>query len=49
MPIWHDMFQWKIDEIYKELPNVFCIADKIFIAGYDTDGRDNNIMLKQVT
>ena len=32
------MFQQKIDEIIKDLPNVFGIADNILIVGY-SDGR----------
>ena len=36
------MFQRKIDEIFKDLPNVFGIADDILIAGYDSDGKDHN-------
>ena len=31
------MFQRKIDEIFKDLPNVFDIADDILVLGYDTD------------
>ena len=30
-----DMLQRKIDEIFKDLPNVFCIADDIFDVRYD--------------
>ena len=30
-----DMFQWKIDEIFKGVPNIFGIADDICIVGYD--------------
>ena len=32
-----NMFQRKINEIFKELPNVFRIADDIQVAGYDDD------------
>ena len=31
------MFQRKLDDISKELPNVFGIADDILIVGYDND------------
>ena len=37
-----DMFQCKIDEIFKKLLGVFCIADEIFIVGYDADGKDHD-------
>ena len=40
-----DMFQWKIKEIFKNLPNVFSTADDILAVGYDTDGKDHNEML----
>ena len=30
-----DMFQRKIDEIFKDLPNVFGIADDILAVGYE--------------
>ena len=39
------MFQWKTDEIFKDLPNVFHIADDILIAAYDVDGKDHDRML----
>ena len=32
-----DMFQRKIDEIFKDMPNVFGIADDILVAGYEAD------------
>ena len=34
-----DMFQSKIDEIFKNMPNVFGIAVDILDAGYEADGR----------
>ena len=34
------MFQHKIDEIFKDLPNVLGIADDILVVGYDSDGKD---------
>ena len=36
------MFQWKIDEIFKELPNVFSIADDILAVWYNSNGRDHD-------
>ena len=35
------MFQRKIDEMLKDLPNVFGIADDILVVGYDADGKDH--------
>ena len=37
-----DMFQRKIDEIFKDLPNVFGIADDILVVRYDIDGKDHD-------
>ena len=37
-----DMFQWKIDEIFNDMPNVFGIADNILVIGYDKDGADHD-------
>ena len=42
------MFQCKIDEIFKNLPNVFGIADDMLVGGYDIYGKDHNIMQWQV-
>ena len=39
-----DMFQGKIDEIFKGLPQVFGIADDILIVGFDADDRDDDRM-----
>ena len=36
------MFQWRIDEIFKDLPNVFGKADDILAVGYSSDGKDHN-------
>ena len=36
------MFQKKIDKIFNDMPNVFGIADDIFIIGYDKDGADHD-------
>ena len=37
-----DMFQRKIDEIFKDWPNVFGNADDILVVGYDSDGKDHD-------
>ena len=37
-----DMFQRKIDEIFKDMPDVFGIVDDILVAGYKADGRDHD-------
>ena len=36
------MFQWKIDEIFNDMPNVFGTADDILVVLYGDDGRDQN-------
>ena len=36
-----DMFQHKIDEIFKDLPNVFGIVDDILVVGHDSDDKDH--------
>ena len=36
------MFQRKIDEIFKELPNVFATDDDILVVGYEADGTDHD-------
>ena len=36
------MFQQKIDEISNDMANVFSIVDDILVAGYDTNGKDND-------
>ena len=33
------MFQTRIDDIFKDLLNVFGIADDILVVGYDVDGK----------
>ena len=43
-----NMFQRKINEIFKGLPNVYNKADDILTVGYDADGRDHNRTLRQV-
>ena len=35
------MVQQKIDKIFKDLHNVFGIADDILVIGYDVDGKDH--------
>ena len=35
-------------KMFHELPNVFCIADDILIAGFDDLGRDYNEMVDKV-
>ena len=35
------MFQQKIDKIFNDMPNVFVIADNIFMKGYNKDGADH--------
>ena len=37
-----DMFQQKIDEIFKCLLNTYGIADDLLIVGYDADCRDHD-------
>ena len=37
-----DMFWWKIDEIFEDLPNIFGIVDDILIVGYDSNDKDND-------
>ena len=34
----------KIDRIFKDLPNVFHIADDILVVVYDSDGKDHDDM-----
>ena len=36
----------KIDEIFKDLMDVFGIAEDILIVGYDTNGRDHDKTVK---
>ena len=40
-----DVFQFKKQEIFEELPNVFGITDDIVIVGYEADGKDHARML----
>ena len=34
------MFQHKIDEVFKEFPNIFAIGDDNLIVGYGANSRD---------
>ena len=43
-----DMFQRKMDEIFKDLPNVFGIAGDILVKGYNADGKDHDDTLQTV-
>ena len=43
-----DMFQQKIEEIFKDLLILFGIADDILIVGYYADSRDHDRNLRQV-
>ena len=42
------MFQTKIYKIFKDLPNVFGIADDILVVGYEADGKDHDKILQRV-
>ena len=43
-----DMFQRKIDETFKELPNMFGITGDIVVLAYDDGGRDHNNTVQKV-
>ena len=43
-----DMFRCKRDKIFSNMPNVFGIADDIFIIGYDEDGADHDVAVHKV-
>ena len=43
-----DIFQRKMAEIFKELPNVFGMADDILVASYNNDAPIMTRMLQQV-
>ena len=36
------MFQGKIDEIFRDMPNVFGITNDILVVGYEDNGRDHD-------
>ena len=42
-----DLFQRKIDEIFRNLPNVIVIADDILGVGYDAYGKDHDDTLQK--
>ena len=42
-----DLFQRKIDEIFKDLSNVFSIADGILVLGNEVDGRNHDETLQR--
>ena len=42
------MFQWKIYEIFKDMQNLFGIADDILVAGYVADGRDHDETVQRI-
>ena len=42
------MFQRKIDETFKEVPNVFGIADNILVVWNDVNGKDHDETLQRV-
>ena len=44
-----DMFQRKIDKIFKNLPSVFGIADDSLGEGYNIDGKDHEDTVKSCT
>ena len=37
-----NMFQWKIDEVFNDMPNIFGITDDILVVGYEDDCRDHD-------
>ena len=42
------MIQDKIDEIFSDMPNVFCITDDILVMGYDEDRADHDAAVHKV-
>ena len=40
------MLQRKIYEIFKDLPNVFGIAENMLVVGYDRDGKGHDDTLQ---
>ena len=52
LPFWMaptgDIFPQKIKEMFKDLPNVFGIADDNLTVGYDSDGRYHDRTLREV-
>ena len=47
-PGWWHVSKKKIDEILKDLPNVFGTADDILVVGYDAYGRDHDNTLQRL-
>ena len=43
-----DIFQSKIDEIFKHLPGAFGITNDILIVGFERDGKDHDETLQRV-
>ena len=43
-----NIFQEKIDKLFNNIPNAWCIADIILITGFDANGRDHDEGLEQV-
>ena len=41
-------YQMKTDEIFKDMPYVFGIANDILVAGYEDDGRDHDETIQRV-
>ena len=37
-----DLFQRKVDEIFKDLPNIFGITDDMLVVGYDANGKGHD-------
>ena len=43
-----DMFQKKIDKLFRCMPDVYGIADDILITGFDEQGKDHDITFNKV-
>ena len=43
-----DMIPRKIDDMFKDIPNVFGIVDDILVAGYEADGKDHDERVQRV-
>ena len=44
-----DIFQHKIDEIFRDMPNMFGITDNILVIGYDENGAVQKSSVKKLT
>ena len=42
------MFQYKIDKIFSDMPNIFGITDNILVIGYDENGVDHDASVHKV-